>query len=529
MYSVVDIGNNNGISDEWGHIYSITRGDVMYFSGRFNLLGLIPYYFFQPTFYSLYYPVIALRIVNAFLIYSLISLLEPNHRAFAFLCGVMYLIFAVRDHLVIYIGSIQIEHLVPIAFVLLALIGYVHANQTGNTRWLAVGIIAAIAAVLMRETPIPTLLTAPIGLFLVQKRFDRSSWLRLSLFLVGVLGASLWYARPFLGLTAPTYGSQLLTDLNPTRITDGLLFQIRLALLPVFFSIDNQILFPTVLIIAATLGSLIFFELRFSDQGSQFEARPRRFLRFLTWAVVGAFVALIGLSAYLPTRAISINFRVLMLPQVGIAIMLAGAVWMAGSIFDNVNVRRFIHLSCAAYIAVYGFTTLNGMQQEVYRWQGQWENTAQFIRSLGHVAPSVKENTLIIYHQNPKIIEESPFNWGGTFQYAIQYFYEDRARGHILEDNRIGDIHIGDAGIELGNPTNPADPMASRSFHRWDEVLVITRNPTGEIVIMNVLPEALYTPARALVYNPYARIIPGFVMPRIRAMLAPVQIEKPLK
>jgi hypothetical protein len=110
--------------------------------------------------------------------------------------------------------------------------------------------------------------------------------------------------------------------------------------------------------------------------------------------------------------------------------------------------------------------------------------------------------------------------WG--FFYALRYFYDDQAAGIIPTDSLWAhNWEIRDDGVEITPAFEAVE--ARHSFHRWDEIIVIAKDTYGRAVILDRLPPELYAPERARLYDPYARIEPGFVPARVREILPPIQ------
>jgi hypothetical protein len=120
----------------------------------------------------------------------------------------------------------------------------------------------------------------------------------------------------------------------------------------------------------------------------------------------------------------------------------------------------------------------------------------------------LKEGTLIVYIENPDMFE-TPFTAGFSFQYAMRYFYEDRATGIIPTDNIFESWTVSDSGIALD------ERWVGRHEYGWDAVIFIGRRQDGTVYVMDDIPEPYYRPDRQAQYAPASRVVHGPISERI--------------
>jgi hypothetical protein len=236
----------------------------------------------------------------------------------------------------------------------------------------------------------------------------------------------------------------------------------------------------------------------------------RDFMRFGAWAVGGLIAAWLGFAAFLPTVEARSTYRTHFIAQPGEAVALASLIWLIGLAFADLRWRRAIRGIALAAVTIYG-VAMTGSQQALIttHYRGTWENTANFMRSLSHLAPDVEEHTLFVYVENTAL-PEAPFTSGFGFQFAVRTFYDDRATAIVPNDNTLGEWEITAEGIDY------IETWAEDRVYGWEDLIVITREDSGRLVIVETLPEEFYTPERQAQYDPYGRIVPGYVNESIR-------------
>ncbi len=517
-FLVVDYGNFVGI-DEWSHTYTVYRGSTLYGPRPLAMGALfVEYQLVGTSLIGAHIAHLFLKFGISLLVYLLVRHFDRDAH-FALACGSLTLLFTVPDWFVIQPFQMRSDNLGSLLLALIALLLYFRSLEDNRSWLLVIAIIFAVSALLMRESVVPVLIGAPvIETILVQSPTkSRARWL------VGWIGiialASLWYARPFLGLGGSTYGQRLVTDLNPLRMARDTLWQFMAVFRPLLgFPLEKSLSFrlPILITIAATLLGFRSLPTRSSDSN---EGTSRH---YLSWLIVGIAVTVLGFAAFLPTGLIAGIDRIHTISIVGEAIIIAAFVCAITQGIPGSMVRLTVQNLALVVVALYGVQANAQMQQELYYYDAIWDEEAIFVRSLANQMPVVKENTLFVLIQDPSQ-NEAPFISGWGFEYAMRYLYEDRAAGLITTDNvRFHSWKITKEGIEF-------DPVEDRlfyvkpEFYHWDEMIFVTRATDGSAIVLGELPEKFHTPERSALYNPDARVERGFIPSRIRELLPPIR------
>jgi hypothetical protein len=171
--------------------------------------------------------------------------------------------------------------------------------------------------------------------------------------------------------------------------------------------------------------------------------------------------------------------------------------------------RRWpVQLLGVLYITMTGTAMVGYVKDQLDYYGATWGTSARFMRSLAEYAPDLKDGTLIMYIENPDMFE-TPFTAGFSFQYAMRYFYEDRATGIIPTDNIFDSWAINDSGIALD------ERWVGHHEYGWDTVIFIGRHEDETVYVMNEIPAPYYEPDRQAVYDPGARVVQGPISERI--------------
>ncbi|MBN1120613.1 MAG: hypothetical protein JXJ17_06010 [Anaerolineae bacterium] len=513
VFTLVDYGNNLGI-DDWMHYYRAATTGTLRFANR--PLSFVLMQVFQPIFKAHPFPwyvlALTIRISSAFLLYLLVWLIEPERPGFAFTCGALSLVFAIEDHFPLLTLMYGPGSNLSLIATLLALVVHTAATKVEKGRRHIILLIASllleVIAAFVREASLPLLLGIPVIVFLSQRDFNRRRWITLALWVIVVLGASLVYVLPMLGIGGSTYGSGLVADFSPRRMIGATVAQVCFPykkLLLLDFSQVRETLFPAALaLLTMILG------LRLVEDGTESQLSRTDFLRFGAWAGGGLIAAVLGFAAFLPTVEARSTFRTHFIALPGEAVLLASLIWLIGLAFTDQRWRRAVRGIVLAVVTIYG-VAMTGSQQKLItnHYRGTWENTANFMRSLAHLAPDVEEGTLFIYVENTAL-PEAPFTSGFSFQFAVRTFYGDRATAIVPNDNTLGRWEVTADGIDYD------ETWADEHVYGWDDLIVITREDSGRLVIVETLPDEFATPNRQAQYDPYGRIRSGYVNESIR-------------
>ncbi len=368
---------------------------------------------------------------------------------------------------------------------------------------------------------------------------SRREWLGLAAWSIVVLAASARYALPLLRPTDTGYSSytgQLITTLDPREIVRLTLFQLNEAFSGIPMLTTAQVTGseaapgPAIQVLAALgvlIGALIIMARVFEPEetGEGRTSTRSRLLFAGAWLAAGLALAWLGFAPYLPTWIARAIHRVHVLSAPGEGIALAAAAWLIAAPLREAGRRRLVQIAALSFIAAAGIATITGQQNGTYQNRATWDSEAYFLRRLAHLIPDVEDNTLLLLMVYDPDTNPPPFGGNLAYQYAIPYLYRDAMRGHASDGLNIAyDAIVTDAGIDLvvAPGYDPESRMITPTSHGWDEIIVIEQNEYGYPVILEELPEQYYTPARAALYDPYARIRRGFIPDRIQKLLPPI-------
>jgi hypothetical protein len=520
IYSLVDYGNAFGI-DDWAHFYNIYHNASPNYSDR--PLALILFEFLSPilttNFLAYHLVLLALRAASGFLVYSLVRQLIPRQPLFAFTCGLVSCVFIVRDSFFLVSLFLTNDNYASVIFTLLAL--NLHTAYMQNTQgpvakrsiYFIASLGLACATPLVREATLPLLFTVPIIIFVCQHQFSRARIMGVLAWCGIVVGTALHYVLPVFGLAKPTYGSQMFVSLAPQRLLSGTQNQFDFAFRSLA-QLDSHAIYqnrlPVFLTVCIVLLCFLIVRSKIQDQDDDLNYRAT-WLSYIVWMTGGVLAAWLGFAAYLPSIYATSPTRTHMLSIAGEAIVLTASLWLVSRLRNKTSWRLIVQVLGLVFIATYGTVTIANSQLELYSYAATWDNLAYFMRSLAHLAPAVQQPTLFVYIEN-RNLEETPFVSGFSFQYAARYFYNDTATALMPADNIFGDWQVSDAGIDMHEKW-----VDTPHLYQWNEMIFITRDDTGRLLILTTLPDKFYSPSRQAMYQPGARIQNAFISNRTHA------------
>jgi hypothetical protein len=529
FHTVIDFGNQFGV-DEWAIIYTLDRGSVAFANGR--PLALMPiwltYPLTGPHLMLNHALLIALKLATAFTIYLLVRHFSPDDPLFAFACGSLYLTYMIQDKVFLLDYVLIGINIGQLLFSLLALYLYFVYMAGGHPISLGGGIALAAASILMRQPSIPLLVGVPVLVFLFRRDFSRARLIGIAAWLAATLLATGYYLLPILGLAPETYSSSMFTNLNPLRMARASVVQLKFVFLNLLLTETRHIQRhqpAVVLAVAVTLTALTIIRSRLQSRPDEDGPPGGRWRPYAYWLAASIASVWLGFAAVLPTSLVTEKFsRVHFLSAAGVAVVLASLIWLISQAVRQARLRWSVRYLAIGLLVTLGVGRAGQVQQEIYYLEATWESQAYFLRSLAHLAPSVEDNTLFLYVRD-KELSQVPFLAGWGYQYAIRYLFEDIATGVSTRDGLLyHEWDISDEGIEI-KPQSAIRRYigAKHSTHGWDEVIVIVKQPSGGVAILDELPPELYTEARAALYDPYARINYTFIPDRVRRLLPPLQ------
>jgi hypothetical protein len=529
-YVILDYGAEFGL-DNWVALYGVDHGTPHYMVNRlFDILPLyLGYHIFGFDIVAFGIVRIVATIATAIVFFLVIYLATPDDPVFAFVAAVFLLVFNLDDlhqslQTVAYRAAI-LQGVVVLAFLFYRL----HLN-TRRVYWLVLGLMLAGYGVLVKEATYPLLIGMPVLEAVLRRDFSRQRIISLALWGAVTTGFAMRYVLPLLGLTRTTYGSGLFIGLNLKHIFYGVSSQIGFVYKDlVFLQMEEKYLFPALLVIGIVLASITWFRKQYAaDLGN--EASHINGWRYTVWFIVGAAGMLLGIAAFVPTQLINTIDRVHSVAIFGEGLIVVALIWLVSYLIKNNGARWLVRYAAIALVVAYGTVQRGWVQDQHYYFEAQWESEAQFLRTLAYTIPAVEENTLIILIENPAL-HETPFTNGAAFEYAVRYVYQDRAEGLISNDTLLAhNWEASDAGISI-TPDYSFDiegwPGTRNTFHRWDEIIFITRLDNRQVAILDEIPEEFYTEDRAAQYNPYGLIKDTYISQRVMGSYPPVFVLKP--
>lgn len=529
-YSLVDLGNIFGV-DEWAVIYTAEKGVVSFANSRpfANLSSTIFYPLAGMKLIPNHALLILVKVGAAFALYLLVQHFTPDDRLFAFTCGSLYLSYTVLDGYPFIIYPISGINTSQLLLTLLALYLYFKHVTFNRPVLFIVAVVLAVVSIGMRESNLPMILGLPVIEFLYRREFTRSRIVSLAVWIILlVLAAASWYVFPLMGSQDATYSSSLFSGLSLNWLIDKTLLQFRFAFKDLSLTeIKHLKLYrlPILLAVGVTLlgTTIIYYQL--SDRFPQPTEEKNRWRFFLGWLVLGVISTWLGFAAFLPTPISAGILRVHILSAAGSAVALASLVWLVSYLGSRSrNHQWVVRYTGIALLTAFGVAQIGLVQDDLYYLGSTWETQAYYLRSLAHLAPSVKDNTLFVYMQDPTL-DEAPFQSGWALHYAVKYLYEDTAEVVFVGDNLFGHSWVvTDEGIEIiPNPDISHWVGRVDTKHSWSEMIFVTKGPDYEAVILEDLPEDFYTASRAEQYNPFDRIERSYIPSRVEKTLPPIQ------
>jgi len=529
VYTASDYGNYLG-EDEWWTTYTVLRGSTGAVVDRpLGLINLMPvYWLVGPHMASTQFFLTALRVAIAFLIYLIVWHFQPRKLLFAFTCGAVYLLW-IENHFIYVASYARMGNLWMNVFSALLAI-YLYCKYMAQPRPVTLLLAAIVAGISIMgyESGIPLLFAASFIIIIYRRNLSRARMVGFAVWLGAVILFTQNYVLRLCGILPRGYGAGLFVSLDPLRMIRMSAGHYVDLFSPLAFTGPINIA-PYLLPISAALaaygvGSLVMRRQTPADgecPGAWSDWRV-----YLTWLAVGLVAIWLGFAAFLPTILIELGEgRVDFLTMPGIAVVLASLMWFAGTPIPHQGLRRMVRGIALILVVSFGISTIGRVQDDMYTYDGTWETEAIYMRSLASMIPDVTPNTLFIYMQ-PSDQGEAPFVSGWSFEYSLRYAYEDRATGILPDDNQvISSWSIQEDGIAITpNPGEEGLAAAYTSFHRWDEIIFVTRDENYRAVILEEIPPEFYAPERAAAYDPYGRIeAEAFVPEPIRELYPPIQ------
>jgi hypothetical protein len=324
---------------------------------------------------------------------------------------------------------------VSLAFFLLSLLAGLRATRAAGRAkagWIFISVLAVVISALGNETILPLF---PFSLLLIQihtrLRFGEGLSTRL-----GPLGALALVCGHVLVLasvlvyklnTAEFFGTRESVLLHLRRlafgssITNAGSYGVGLPYAAWWGSKHVQ---PWVLGVGILLGVVVFaYLLRVADaRGEPVSVRSaRRPWKLLCLAGIVVFV--LGYSVFLTTSRViftstGIGNRVAMMPSVGVAAILVGAVGLVSTMLRTPSGRRACFAGLVAVLCFLGFVTTSALGSY---WQRAWIEEQAVLTDIDRQLPTLEPHTSLVVHgvcpyRGPAIVFESNWDLAGALQ-----------------------------------------------------------------------------------------------------------------
>lgn len=510
FYSIVQPGNTLGI-DEWMHVHRVTHGTPEMSS---RPLALVVMWLLFPLInlnvMGWHIVSLVMWVITAFLVYLTVRLIDPERPLFALMCGILYIVYFQDDFWLPLFFLQTVDALTSALFTAAALCAHFATMRLSDSPprvrlplLIASGVLAFLSP-MVREASVVILITLPILIFVLQRQYDRRHGLGVAVIVGATFAAALRYVLPLIGI-GETYGAGIFTDLDPARMGGSILVQYRFFLDPLIQRASVRPVIMLVGVLGLVISGGLVLLMRLVPQRIDADLR-----RDALWVAGSAIAIFLGFAAYLPTIYADSVWRTHMLSRPAEASLIASTIWLISDLIPPIMARRVVRVLGVLYVTAAGTAMLWQQQTALTQLGGTWGTMTTFMESLAAQVPDVNEPTLIVFMELPPP-HEAPFTSGFGFQYAMRYFYSERATGLIPSDHISGTVEVSDDGFLMTESW-----VEGSHLYGWDEVIFITREEDGTVVILGTLPDAYHTPARQSQYDPHARIADGEIAPRLR-------------
>lgn len=324
---------------------------------------------------------------------------------------------------------------VSLAFFLLSLVAGLRATRaTGTARagWISVSVLAVVISALGNETILPLFLFS-LSLIQIHTRLRFGEGLsgrlgpRGTLALVGghilVLASVLVYKLN----TAEFFGTREGVFLHLRRLVFGSLITNAGSYgvgLPAAAWWGSKHVEPWVLGVGILLGAIVFAYLFRvgEDRGAPVSVRAAR-RPWTLLCLAGIVVFVLGYSVFLTTSRViftstGIGNRVAMMPSVGVAAILVGAVGLVSTMLRTPSGRRACFAGLVAVLSFLGFVTTSALGSF---WRSAWIEERTVLADIDRRLPTLEPHTSLVVHgvcpyRGPAIVFESNWDLAGALQ-----------------------------------------------------------------------------------------------------------------
>lgn len=496
--------------DEWLYVRMASRGIVGWPYANRPLVWLwhLPPARLAPNSLTAYYVAYcAYLLATALLTFLLVRRLGHGNRI-AFLAGVFAAVWAPVDHARLNaVGLIGYAGFTMATFLAALLLLEAYARR--RPLLLLGACAAAFIAPRGTEATIPVLALAGTLPWWMRPRGARPWGWSVAWAAVVALGAA-HALRPLLsGTLQPSYQAGLGLDPQPLHVAGRLLAQFGFHLGPLLTTPLAKMAVPAVPLAAAVF--VAFFVLVGRDP----EATPAEERRAL-WrlAALGLLLAAAAYSAFVLASRIAGAERTQILSAPGIALFLAGAAGLLGTLAPA-RLKAWLVGAAGAWVVAVGAARTVDMQRDWDAW-GSFPAQNGALVQLTAAAPDLLPNTMVVL-----IDEAHAFPASFSFRHAVDYLYQGRALGLVWgASDYLYPCRFTPAAIECEPwETIRKEWRADPTRHRYDEVVAVRLGRDGRLALLDEWPAGLPVAAPAG-YRPRARIVSGGAVPPERGILS---------
>jgi hypothetical protein len=504
--------------DEWLIFSLLSRGIVgfPYANRPLNLVWALPAWALAPDrLWGFLLVHAAWLTLGGVVVSLLVRRVLPGAPALAFLAGAFTVAWAPSD--LTRLASVQMIVYSGCTFgTLLCAWLLVEAWWRRRATLALLAVLAGAVAVLSIEATLPLVALAPLLLLPGGGWRERARWGRWALgWLVFVMAAGWRVLEPLRsGRDELAYQTELLVaDPSPVHVLRRALGQLRHHLLPLVDSPVRELAVAAVPIAVAVfvVGFLLATRPRAREDG---RVQPGAGPLVLT-GLAGLFLAIIAYVPFVLNLKTRGPVRTQFLSAPGVGILLAVAIVLLARLLPE---RARLTGTCVlgAWVVATGAGRTVALQ-EVWDTRSAYPAQRQALRELTALAPDLEPHTLVV------VLDKAgtwPLDF--SFRHAIEYLYEERARGHAVgAEALLYETRFEPEGV-LSEPLpvlrGPWREEVIR--YRYDDLVVLRRDPRGGLTLLGAWPADLPPLPAGIAYAPFSRIRAEAPPPRRLSILA---------
>jgi hypothetical protein len=509
---------NFGGTDDWVVIDLASRGitETPYANRPLNFLWMVPAAFFVPHDLRGYWLLSGLYLsLGGLTVLAIAHRLWPRQPMLALASAAFTLVWAPRDSA--RLASVTATFYAGVLFgTLLALMLFLESLRGHRSAplVLALAVVVGVATARSYEAPLPLLMGAACLLVPFRTTGLRRALLSLAIWQAAMLTALAVVLRPLLR-PAQSAAYQLSSGPrpDPAAYALALAHQFGLHLLPLFGSDVRELAALPVAVAAILFAAGAVALGRGGLGGAEPPARPALGLA----AGAGLLLAGLGYAAQIlaSTEGTREGTRMQLLSTPGIALFLACAVLLAASLIPAASGRAGVVALLGGWVVAVGTGRLLALQRQ---WDGASAYPAQqrCLAQLTQQAPHLQPDTLVVL-----LDEVGAWPAAFTFQHAVRYLYEGRARGHVwTRAEQLYAVRFVAEGVwHEPWPVIRGPWHEEPRFYRYRD-LVVARYERGRLSILASWPDGILPdlPPGA-VYNPAGRVDLSASLPAARRIL----------